>query len=86
MAKHRVVSRHSVHARTVVGGVFAAGAVMLAAPAGIALADTQSPPSPNPAIMVKQPPLKALIGRIVRDIKTDLARLHREPERKATAN
>ena len=38
MAKHRAVSRQSVHARTVVGGVLAAGAVILAAPVGIASA------------------------------------------------
>jgi hypothetical protein len=39
MAKHRAVSDQSLRTRTVIGGVLAAGAVMVAAPAGIALAD-----------------------------------------------
>ena len=39
MAKHRAVSHQSLRTRTVIGGVLAAGAVMVAAPAGIALAD-----------------------------------------------
>jgi hypothetical protein len=49
MAKHRAVSSQSVRARAVVGGVLAAGALTLGAPAGIAMAHTGAT-SPNPSL------------------------------------
>ena len=38
MAKHRAISQHSLQARTVIGGVVASGALLVGAPAGMALA------------------------------------------------
>ncbi len=38
MAKHRQISQHSLHARTVFGGVVAGGALLVCAPAGMAFA------------------------------------------------
>ena len=42
MAKHRAISQHSLQARTVIGGVVASGALLVAAPAGMALAGPNS--------------------------------------------
>jgi hypothetical protein len=39
MAKHRAISERSLQARTVIGGVVASGALLVGAPAGVALAD-----------------------------------------------
>ncbi len=38
MAKHREISQHSIQARTLIGGMLAASALLVAAPAGSALA------------------------------------------------
>jgi hypothetical protein len=53
MAQHRQTAPRSIRARTVIGGVLAAGtmvlgagSMVLAAPAGIALADEVPPPTP----------------------------------------
>src|SRR5882757_1637249 len=53
MAQHRQTAPRSIRARTVIGGVLAAGAMVvgagsmvLAAPAGITLADEVPPPTP----------------------------------------
>jgi hypothetical protein len=55
MAKHRAVSNQSVRARTVVGGVLAGGAVMLAAPVGIASATTSTHAAVEAAALQKKP-------------------------------
>ena len=50
MAKHRAISQHSLKGRTVIAGVLASGALMVAAPAAIALADQSTGPgSSKPA-------------------------------------
>ncbi len=38
MGKHRTISEHSLRSRTVIGGVIASGALLVGAPAGMALA------------------------------------------------
>ncbi len=38
MGKHRAIPQHSLRARTVIGGAVASGALLLCAPAGMALA------------------------------------------------
>lgn len=51
MAKHRQIPQHSLHARTVIGGVLASGALLVGAPAGMAFADHGThgwnPPKPE---------------------------------------
>ncbi len=39
MAKHRQIPQHSLHGRTVIGGVLASGALLVGAPGGMAFAD-----------------------------------------------
>ena len=52
MAKHRQIPRHSLHARTVIGGVLASGTLLVGAPAGMALAHhgTNDTNPPKPAL------------------------------------
>jgi len=47
MAKHRAISEHSLQARTVIGSVVASGALLVGAPAGVALADHHHPGTGN---------------------------------------
>ncbi len=59
MAKHRAISEHSLKARTVIGGVVASGALLVVAPAGMALADRHNPapggPTSQTAALKTQP-------------------------------
>ena len=48
MSKHHAISQHSLQARTVIGGVLAAGVLLASAPAGMALA-TKNPPAQTTA-------------------------------------
>jgi hypothetical protein len=59
MAKHRQIPQHSLHARTVMGGVLASGALLVGAPAGMALAHhgTEGTDPPKPAISTSSPNL-----------------------------
>ncbi len=47
MSKHHAISQHSLQARTVIGGVLAAGVLLASAPAGMALATKNPPPKPQ---------------------------------------
>ncbi len=56
MAKHRAISQHSLKGRTVIAGVLASGALMVAAPAAIALADSGNGTNgANPAFAMRAP-------------------------------
>ncbi len=74
MAKHRAISQHSLKGRTVIAGVLASGALMVAAPAAIALAAPTGPggggggfrPVPGgQRVMARTTPGDAAIGRIL---------------------
>ena len=82
MAKHRAVSRQSVRARTVVGGVLAAGAVILAAPVGIASASptthtTNTDKGAAKAAMQVKPPVSPF-RRELREFRQFLRSLDRD--------
>ena len=94
MAKHRAVSHQSLRTRTVIGGVLAAGAVMVAAPAGIALADNggltgggtsfTSPATRQATLVAKrEPSLRDLVRRWIAHERNEHNPMAKAPQAQA---
>jgi hypothetical protein len=94
MAKHRAVSHQSLRTRTVIGGVLAAGVVMVAAPAGIALADNggltgggtsfTSPATRQATLVAKrEPSLRDLVRRWIAHERNEHNPMAKAPQAQA---
>ncbi|MGZ6778674.1 MAG: hypothetical protein ACXVGO_06740, partial [Mycobacterium sp.] len=74
MANHRAVSPHSLKARTVVAGVLTSGALLVGAPAGMALATPHQGDTMNNQSVSQKPSPKeigAAINKVIAGLPTE---------------